>query len=198
MPPPKKSVALRHRAHMIASSVEDQEAALMEWRARAQQGKETLQRIRSKMDAHKKSAETTKRGGRWLAEWTSLQREAVSRDLELSKAYASCAHLLPQSLRNKLAEQEEQKNELLGYLSERVTRIRKELEQLHKQKKPAVSRSAADTLRKHLSVAEGASGEEGDRRRGGKDDMRGGERGDGPAEPNGDTSEVDPVNDEDI
>ncbi|KAF8299750.1 hypothetical protein TcYC6_0064670 [Trypanosoma cruzi] len=151
MPPPKKSVALRHRAHMIASSVEDQEAALMEWRARAQQGKETLQRIRSKMDAHKKSAETTKRGGRWLAEWTSLQREAVSRDLELSKAYASCAHLLPQSLRNKLAEQEEQKNELLGYLSERVTRIRKELEQLHKQKNQP-SQEALRTLSESISA----------------------------------------------
>ncbi|RNC45831.1 coiled-coil domain protein, partial [Trypanosoma cruzi] len=151
MPPPKKSVALRHRAHMIASSVEDQEAALMEWRARAQQGKETLQRIRSKMDAHKKSAETTKRGGRWLAEWASLQREAVSRDLELSKAYASCAHLLPQSLRNKLTEQEEQKNELLGYLSERVTRIRKELERLHKQKNQP-SQEALRTLSESISA----------------------------------------------
>ncbi|EKF26427.1 hypothetical protein MOQ_009877 [Trypanosoma cruzi marinkellei] len=151
MPPPKKSVVLRHRAHMIASSVDDQEAALMEWRARAQQGKETLQRIRSKIDAHKKLAETTKRGGRWLVEWTSLQREAVSCDLELSKAYAACAHLLPQSLRNELAKQEEQKVELLGDLSERVMRIRKELERLQEQKNQP-SQEALRTLSESISA----------------------------------------------
>ncbi|RNF27201.1 coiled-coil domain protein [Trypanosoma conorhini] len=150
MPPPSSSAALRHRAHIIATSVEEQEAALKEWRARARQNSETLHRLHSKIDAHKKTAETVKRGGRWLAECASLQRESVSCELDLGKAYASCTHLLPESLRSELAAQEAETMRLLNSLSESVMSVRKELQGLHRQAEEP-SRQTLEALAKRLS-----------------------------------------------
>ncbi|RNF02930.1 coiled-coil domain protein [Trypanosoma rangeli] len=151
MPPPKNSAALRHRAHIIAFSVEEQEAALMEWRAKARRDSEKLQCLHSKIDAHKKVTETVKREGRWLAACASLQREFISSDLELGKAYASCMHLLPESLRHELAKQGEQNMQLLNSLSAGVMSVRKALQELREHNEEP-SQQTVQALAEKLSV----------------------------------------------
>ncbi|ESL12208.1 hypothetical protein TRSC58_00028 [Trypanosoma rangeli SC58] len=151
MPPPKTSAALRHRAHKIAFSVEEQEAALMEWRTKARQDSAKLHCLHSKIDTHKKLAETVKRGGRWLAECASLQREFISSDLELGKAYASCMYLLPESLRHELAKQEERNVQLLNSLNEGVMSVRKALQELREHNEEP-SQQTVQALAEELSV----------------------------------------------
>ncbi|KEG10320.1 coiled-coil domain protein [Trypanosoma grayi] len=149
MPPRKTSAALRHRSHIIASSAEEQEAALTEWRAKARQDGEKLRRIASRIERQKKSTTTTERGGRWLAERTALDRETMSAGLELAKAWASCAALLPEVLLKEWAEQDQRCAELSRWLGARLKSVRRDLHVLRPPSGEA-SREAVTALRARL------------------------------------------------
>lgn len=151
MPPRNISAALRRRAPVLSSSAEEQEAAIKEWRAKTLQDQQALHRISAKIDAHKKSAKTTKREERWLQTCSSLRKEATALELELGKAWVSCAHLLPEVLLKERAKEEELNVELSGFLSLRVMGVRKEL-QSHLQRQDETLREVLTTLREKISA----------------------------------------------
>ncbi|ORC86939.1 coiled-coil domain protein [Trypanosoma theileri] len=147
--PPKMTPAQRHRSHILASSVEAQEAAIMEWRAKSQEDEKTLRCISSKIKGHKKSVEKTRRGGRWLAEHNSLNREAISCELDFEKAWTSCAALLPEVLSRERDGQEYRYAELLKMLGTPILNLRKQLHSLSQEKGNHIFEDL-ETMRKEL------------------------------------------------
>ncbi|KAH9598378.1 hypothetical protein LSM04_004856 [Trypanosoma melophagium] len=159
MPPRKVTPAERHRSHILASSVEAQEAAIMEWRARSQQDEKKLRSIASKIKGHKKSAEMTRRGGRWLAESASLDREAIACELDFEKTWTSCAALVPEVISKEREEQEQRYVELLKMLGTPILNVRRQLHTLsqensnHFYEDLVTIREELSALREQLSEA---------------------------------------------
>nr|CCC92229.1 conserved hypothetical protein [Trypanosoma congolense IL3000] len=150
--PPRGSVTLpRQRFRSLAFSAEDQEAALSEWKAKAQAGGEILKRISSKISCQRKSAGDATRSGRWLAEGVALERETVSCELDFEKAWAACSSLLQESVLQERSNMAEEREKLHESLTNLVVTVRKESNELC-SKSSNVQRSDVEAMRDRLAA----------------------------------------------